>query len=64
MRCMRRAFERRFVLVAVPLFDSEDQFAGAVIGGIDLHSTSITKPIQKLTIGKDGFTYLVDREES
>jgi signal transduction histidine kinase len=51
-----------FVLVAVPLFDSQNQFAGAVIGGINLRSTSITKPIQKLTIGHDGFTYLVDRE--
>ena len=51
-----------FILVAVPLFDSQNQFAGAVIGGIDLHSTSITKPIQKLTIGRDGFTYLVDSE--
>ncbi|HEU0295527.1 MAG TPA: cache domain-containing protein [Anaerolineales bacterium] len=51
-----------FVLVAVPLFDSEDQFAGAVIGGINLHSTSISNPIRDLTIGKDGFTYLVDRE--
>jgi signal transduction histidine kinase len=50
------------VLVAVPLFDSEDQFAGAVIGGINLHSTSISNPIRDLTIGKDGFTYLVDRE--
>lgn len=50
-----------FILVAVPLFDSENQFAGAVVGGIDLHSTSITEPIQKLTIGKDGFAYLVDR---
>jgi two-component system sensor histidine kinase UhpB len=51
-----------FVLVAVPLFDSEDRFAGAVIGGINLHSSSISKPIGNLTIGKDGFTYLVDRE--
>jgi signal transduction histidine kinase len=51
-----------FVLVGVPLFDPEDQFAGAVIGGINLHSTSISNPIRDLTIGKDGFTYLVDRE--
>jgi len=51
-----------FVLVAVPLFDSDDRFVGAVIGGINLHSTSISKPIGNLTIGKDGFTFLVDRE--
>ena len=50
-----------FVLVAVPLFDSEDRFVGAVIGGIDLHSSSINKPIGNLTIGEDGFTFLVDR---
>ena len=50
------------VLVVVPLFDPEDRFAGAVIGGINLHSTSISNPIRDLTIGKDGFTYLVDRE--
>jgi signal transduction histidine kinase len=51
-----------FILIAVPLFDAEAQFAGAVVGGIDLHSTSISKPIRNLTIGKGGFTYLVDRE--
>jgi signal transduction histidine kinase len=51
-----------FVLIAVPLFDPENQFAGAVVGGIDLHSTSIARPIQRLTIGKDGFAYLVDRK--
>jgi two-component sensor histidine kinase/HAMP domain-containing protein len=51
-----------FVLVAVPLLDSHNQYAGAVIGGINLRSSSISRPTQKLTIGKDGFTYLVDRE--
>jgi len=51
-----------FVLVAVPLFDSDDRFVGAVIGGINLHSSSISKPIGNLTIGEDGFTFLVDRE--
>jgi signal transduction histidine kinase len=50
-----------FILIAVPLFDAEEQFAGAVIGGIDVHSTSISKPIRNLTIGRDGFTYMIDR---
>jgi signal transduction histidine kinase len=50
------------VLAAVPLFDAEDQFAGAMIGAIDLRSTSISKPIWNLPIGEDGFAYLVDRE--
>jgi signal transduction histidine kinase len=50
------------ILIAVPLFDAEKRFAGAVVGGIDLHSASINKPIRNITIGKDGFTYLVDRE--
>jgi signal transduction histidine kinase len=51
-----------FVLIAVPLFDSDNRFVGAVIGGINLHSSSISKPIGNLTIGEDGFTFLVDPE--
>jgi signal transduction histidine kinase len=49
------------VLMAVPIKDAEDQFAGAVIAGMNLNSSALSKSVGKLTIGKDGFTYLVDR---
>jgi two-component system, NarL family, sensor histidine kinase UhpB len=48
-----------YVLVAVPIVDNESEFAGAVIGAIDLRS-AIIKSIRELTIGKDGITYLTD----
>lgn len=51
-----------FVLISVPLFDSDDRFVGAVVGGINLRSSSISNPIRNITIGEDGFAYLVDRE--
>lgn len=50
---------QKIVLIAVPLFDDELQFKGAVIGGLDLRTTSI-KLIRDLTIGKDGIAFLVD----
>jgi hypothetical protein len=36
--------------------------SGAVVGGIDLHSYFNQSLSRDLTIGKDGFAYLVDRE--
>jgi len=53
--------QQKYILIAVPLFDAEHQFNGAVIGAMDLRFTSIN-PFRELIVGKDGITILVDSD--
>jgi signal transduction histidine kinase len=48
------------ILIGVPHFDAAGDLRGAIIGALDLASAPLNEPILRITIGKDGFAYLVD----
>lgn len=50
------------VVIAVPILDDQDEFRGAMLGVIHLHTTPLSDPILKLSVGDDGFAYLVDSQ--
>lgn len=51
---------KEFFLVAVPLTDEGDNFAGALLGIVDLRTASFGEPLRKLTAPEDRNAYLVD----
>jgi signal transduction histidine kinase len=48
------------VVIAVPILDDQAEFKGALLGTIHLHTTPLSDPILKLSVGDEGFAYLVD----
>jgi signal transduction histidine kinase len=48
------------VVLAVPILNEQQEFKGALLGAIHLHTTSLSDPILKLSVGDEGFAYLVD----
>lgn len=50
------------IVIAVPILDDANQFAGALLGAIHLHNTPLGEPVKKLDVGDEGFAYLVDGE--
>jgi signal transduction histidine kinase len=48
------------VVIAVPVLDDQGQFRGALLGAIHLHTTPLSDPILNLSVGDEGFAYLVD----
>jgi signal transduction histidine kinase len=50
------------VVIAVPILDDQSQFRGALLGAIHLHTTPLSDPILRLTVGDEGFAYMVDSQ--
>jgi signal transduction histidine kinase len=50
------------VVIAVPILDDQGQFKGALLGTIHLHTTPLSDPILKLSVGDEGFAYMVDSQ--
>jgi signal transduction histidine kinase len=50
------------VVIAVPVLDDQDEFRGAMLGVIHLHTTPLSDPILKLSVGDEGFAYMVDSQ--
>lgn len=50
------------VIFAVPILDDQGQFKGALLGTIHLHTTPLSDPILKLSVGDEGFAYMVDSQ--
>lgn len=48
------------IVIAVPIFDDSEAFAGALCGAIHLHNTPLSEPVRRLNVGDEGFAYLVD----
>jgi signal transduction histidine kinase len=48
------------VIITVPLLDDQNEFKGALLGAIHLHTTPLSDPILRLSVGDEGFAYLVD----
>ncbi len=49
-----------YILVSVPILDQQGGFRGAIIGMVRPRTAALSKPIKRLTVGKDGYAYLVD----
>lgn len=49
-----------YVLIAVPILRDPTSFGGALVGGLNLQNASLSEPIRRLTIGFNGYAYLVD----
>jgi signal transduction histidine kinase len=50
------------VVIAVPILDDLGEFKGALLGTIHLHTTPLSDPILKLSVGDEGFAYMVDSQ--
>jgi HAMP domain-containing protein len=50
------------VVIAVPILDDQGEFKGALLGTIHLHTTPLSDPILKLSVGDEGFAYMVDSQ--
>ncbi len=50
------------VVIAVPILDDQREFKGALLGTIHLHTTPLSDPILKLSVGDEGFAYMVDSQ--
>jgi signal transduction histidine kinase len=50
------------VVIAMPVLDNQGQFKGALLGAIHLHTTPLSDPILKLSVGDEGFAYMVDSQ--
>lgn len=48
------------LVVAVPVYDERDAFDGTLVGAVFLRTTLLGNLVENLTIGLDGFAYLVD----
>ena len=50
------------VVIAVPILADQNEFKGALVGAIHLHTTPLSDPILKLYVGDEGFAYMVDSQ--
>lgn len=50
------------VVIVVPALDEADEFGGAVIGAIHLHTAPLGDPLRRLVVGDEGFAYMVDSD--
>jgi signal transduction histidine kinase len=50
------------VVIALPILDDQGEFKGALLGTIHLHTTPLIDPILKLSVGDEGFAYMVDSQ--
>jgi signal transduction histidine kinase len=49
------------IFIAVPLLDEEENFNGALVGGLDPFTDHLGSSIRNLVLGEQGYAYLVDR---
>jgi len=49
------------IVIGVPMLDDNHKFVGVLLGGVYLRDATIGNSIKKLTIGDQGYAYLVDR---
>jgi len=50
------------IMIAVPILDGQEAFAGALLGAVYLNSTPLGDTVRQLAIGEKGFAYVVDGE--
>jgi signal transduction histidine kinase len=48
------------IMIAVPILDGQEAFAGALLGAVYLNSTPLGDTVRQLAIGEKGFAYVVD----
>jgi signal transduction histidine kinase len=48
------------IVIAVPILDDPEAFAGALLGAVYLNSTPLREIVRQLTIGEEGYAYVVD----
>lgn len=48
------------VVVAAPLLGDNETFHGVLAGAVYLHNTPLGEPVRRLSVGDEGFAYLVD----
>ncbi len=48
------------IIIAVPLYRQKTQFAGALLGAVQLRTPLLRNLIVSLNVGSNGYTYLVD----
>jgi signal transduction histidine kinase len=48
------------IVITAPIYNSQDEFKGALLGGIHLQDSTLTDPIRLLVEGEQGFAYIVD----
>ncbi len=51
---------KNMIVMAVPLSDDSQRFAGALLGAVDLNNTALSEPINRLHIGDSGIAYVLD----
>jgi signal transduction histidine kinase len=52
---------RHLILVSVPVIGEQGEFRGVMLGGLDLASSPLSVPIQKMNSGSSRLAFLVDR---
>ncbi|OGO35939.1 MAG: hypothetical protein A2Z03_07480 [Chloroflexi bacterium RBG_16_56_8] len=50
------------IVIGAPILDQQKRFAGALLGGVYLRDAYLGAAVKRLTIGDQGFAYLVDRQ--
>jgi signal transduction histidine kinase len=53
---------RYLVVITVPIFDGQQHFWGALLGAFYLDNAPIESSLQQLTIGAQGYAYIVDHQ--
>ena len=54
--------ERSMVIVAVPILNEQQAFSGALLGAFYLDDSALEGSIQRMTLGRTGYVYVVDRQ--
>lgn len=49
------------IIIAVPIFDEDDSYSGALLGMAYLQTSPLGDPFKGIVVGKDGLAYLVDK---
>jgi signal transduction histidine kinase len=50
------------IIIATPIYDQNEGFRGALLGGIYLTDSRLTEPMRSMVIGEHRFAYLVDKD--
>ena len=54
--------QQQLLVVAVPLVEEDGVFRGALVGAVEIQTSVLSGLVEKLTVGEDGFAYLVDSQ--
>lgn len=49
------------IIIAAPISDARHRLIGALLGAVHLHTTTLADPVLSLSVGDEGFAYMVDR---